>query len=175
MQTLVAGNLVLEPLTVAHADAMFDDVLGDPRLYAYLDYGPPPSRQHVRESYARLESRRSPDGEQQWLNWIIRGPTGDPLGYVQATVVSADTSWVAWLLASRHWGLGHAATASRAMIDHLQADHRIATFLATVEVANARSIALLDRLSFRPATADRAAHHALTPTERLFVREGSMP
>ena len=175
METLVAGDLVLEPLTVAHADAMFDDVLCDPRLYTFLDDGPPPSREHVRASYARLETRRSPDGGQQWLNWIVRGPSGDLLGYVQATVISADTAWVAYLLASRYWGHGHAARATRAMIEHLRSGRRITTFLATVEAAHDRSIALLERLSFRPATAERAADHALTPTERLFVRDDRMP
>ena len=42
MRELRAGELLLEPLRVAHAEAMFK-VLREPRLYRYLDYPPPPS------------------------------------------------------------------------------------------------------------------------------------
>jgi hypothetical protein len=37
MQTITAGELVLDPLTVADAETMFG-VLSDPRIYRYLDY-----------------------------------------------------------------------------------------------------------------------------------------
>ena len=61
MQTITVAKLVLEPLTVADADTMFG-VLSDPQIYRYLDYGPPPSVEHLREVYTKLESRKSPDG-----------------------------------------------------------------------------------------------------------------
>lgn len=168
MEPLVAGDLRLEPLTVAHADEMFD-VLADPRIYRYLDDGPPPSREHLQAVYTRLEARFSPDGTQRWLNWIVRASSGAPLGVVQATLVAPRTAWVAYVLASRYWGQGHARSATRAMIDHLVARHGIAECLATVEDENARSIALLEALGFRPAKAVERAEHDLTATERLCV------
>src|SRR5664279_3530467 len=118
MQTLAAGQLVLEPLTVAHAAAMFE-VLADAEIYRYLDHPPPPSLEHLRNVYAKLETRGSPDGSQVWLNWVIRLPGQPPVGYVQATVIAPGSAWVGYVLSSRQWGRGYAHTATRAMVEHL--------------------------------------------------------
>jgi RimJ/RimL family protein N-acetyltransferase len=169
MQTISASELLLEPLTVAHADAMFG-VLSDPQLYRYLDYGPPPSVEHLRNVYAQLERRVSPDGTEQWLNWVVCLCGTEPVGYVQATLVAHNTAWVAYVFACKHWGRGYARTATNAMIDHLASDYGSTEFLATAEPGNARSISLLERLSFRRATTQEAQHHDLSKTELLFVR-----
>jgi RimJ/RimL family protein N-acetyltransferase len=171
MRALEAGDLVLEPLAVGHADAMYE-VLSDPALYRYLDYGPPPSVEHLRSVYARLETRRSPDGSQLWLNWVVRPKDGPPLGYVQATVAANHTAWIAYVFSSRHWGRGHGTLATRAVVDHLASDYEVTLFLATVEAENERSIRLLERLGFHPATPQEAAIQALSATERLFVCHG---
>jgi RimJ/RimL family protein N-acetyltransferase len=174
MRALSAGDLVLEPLTVGHADAMYE-VLSDPALYRYLDYPPPPSAEQLRSVYARLEARRSPDGSQLWLNWVVRPKDGPPLGYVQATVTADHTAWVAYVFSRRHWGRGHATEATRAVLDHLASSYGVTRYLATVEAENERSIRLLERLGFRPATPQEAASQALSPTERLFVCHGPGP
>src|SRR5688572_6309467 len=142
---ITAEGLVLEPLTEAHADTMFE-LLSDPLIYRHLDHGPPPSLDHLRAVYARLQTRLSPDGRQAWLNWIVWPVGGEPVGVVQATVTAPDTAWVAYELASRYWGRGHARAATAAMLEHLQRDWGIERFLATVEVNNTRSIHLLQRL-----------------------------
>ena len=165
---IATADLVLEPLTVAHADAMFE-LLSDPLIYHHLDHGPPPSLEHLRGVYARLQTRLSPDGRQAWLNWIVRLAGGEPVGCVQATVIAPDTTWIAYQLASRHWGRGYARAATEAMLSHLRRDWGVLRFLAVAESANMRSIHLLDRLGFRTATAAEAAPHSLSATERLFV------
>lgn len=172
VQTLAAGDLALEPLTVAHAEAMFE-VLSDPKLYRYLDYPPPPSVEHLRGVYARLEGRKSPDGSQLWLNWVVRPKDQSPIGYVQATVVSDRTAWVAYVFSSKHWGHGYATRATRAVVEHLAAEYGVAHYLATVEAENQPSIRLLERLGFHPATTQEAEGHTLSPTERLFAMESS--
>ena len=169
MQTLGAPGLTLEPLLVAHADAMFP-VLADARLYEYLDDPPPPSVEHLRHVYARLERRLSPDGAQQWLNWVLRLDNGELIGFVQATVVAPERAWIAYLLASKHWGRGHARSATAAMINHLIGVHGCTEFLATVEAENRRSVALLETLNFCPATAAELDAHDLTASERLYIR-----
>jgi ribosomal-protein-alanine N-acetyltransferase len=169
VQTLTTSDLVLEPLTVAHAEAMFE-LLADPQIYRYLDHPPPPSVDHLRSVYAQLEARQSPDGSERWLNWVVRPHGGSPVGVVQATVGLADRAWVAFVFGSPHWGRGHAHQATQAMIEHLAAAYQVTRCMATVEADNERSVRLLGRLGFRPATPDEAASHHLTATERLYLR-----
>jgi ribosomal-protein-alanine N-acetyltransferase len=167
METLTTADLVLEPLVAGHAEAMFK-VLRDPELYTYLDYGPPPSAEHLRGVYEQLEARVSPDGSELWLNWVVRPHGAAPLGFVQATVGGAD-AWVAYVLARESWGRGYACQATRAVVDHLRATCAVSRFLASVEGDNRRSVRLLERLGFRPATEAEAGEHMLSATERLFV------
>lgn len=169
MQTISRGGLVLEPLTAAYADVMFE-VLSDPEIYRYLDDHEPPSAAHLRVLYTRREARQSPDGGEIWLNWMVRLAGLQPIGYVQATVVAPRTAWIAYVLSSRYWGHGYAILATGTMLDHLTAAYGVERMLASVEAANQRSIRLLERLCFRPATTQEASSHDLSTTERLFVR-----
>jgi ribosomal-protein-alanine N-acetyltransferase len=169
MERLTTARLVLEPLAVADADAMFD-VLADPTLYRYLDYPPPPSREHVRGVYARLAARQSPDGSQHWLNWIARTQEGVPIGFVQATVLPDRSAWVAYLVSSAYQGHGYATEAVRAMLEHLVESYGVECFVATVEARHMRSIGVLERLGFRQACGGELDGHELTTSELLFVR-----
>lgn len=169
MQTLVTAELTLEPLRTSHAEAMFE-VLSDAEIYRYLDYPPPSSVEYLRGVYAQLEARKSPDGSEAWLNWVIR-PHGQPLvGYVQATATSNRSAYVAYVLASKHWGFGHAQRAMQAMLDHLASAYGVDRCLATVEVENQRSIHLLERLDFDVVAAHELRGRHLSTTERMFVR-----
>ena len=161
MLSIRTARLLLEPLIVAHAPAMFA-VLSDPLLYRYLDFPPPPSLEHLQGVYAKLEARRSPDGSQIWLNWIV--VRGAPIGFVQATISGGDAD-VAYVLGSAHWGQGYAFEAMTAMLEHLAVSYGVRRFFATVEEQNERSIRLLERLGFRPTEGCD-----LSPTERRFVR-----
>ena len=169
MQTITTAQLLLEPQTVAHADPMFE-VLSDPEIYRYLDDSPPASVEALRSRFARLETRMSPDGNQLWLNWVIRPQGQPPVGFVQATVAPPGTALIAYVLSSRHWGRGYASIATHAMLEHLATAYQVRRFLATVEAGNQRSIRLLEHLDFRPATEQEAAGHRLSATERMFVR-----
>lgn len=174
MEVLRAGELVLEPLTLAHAGPMFE-LLADPRIYRYLDYGPPPSLAHLRSVYRQLERRVSPDGAEQWLNWVVSAPGSGPVGFVQATVVDGHAAWVAYVLGRPHWGRGIAQASVRAMLAHLHDRYGVETLLATVEAENDRSVRLLERLGF--GLSDRAPALApdLAASERLYERSAAPP
>ena len=172
MQTIVTPTLTLEPLLASHAEAMFE-VLSDQAIYEYLDYSPPASAEYLRGVYARLEALRSPDGSEAWLNWVIR-PRDQPLaGYVQATVGSDRSAYVAYVLASRYWGRGYAQRAMQAMLGHLISTYNVDRYLATVEVENQRSICLLERLGFHLMASHDLHNHQLSTTERMFVRSAT--
>ncbi len=86
-----ASALALEPQTATHAAEMFE-VLGDPALCEY-ENEPPASLAWLRARYERLESRHSPDGREEWLNWVVRLPGSGLGGYVQATVGEDGHQW----------------------------------------------------------------------------------
>lgn len=166
MERLAEDGLVLEPLEARHAEAMYR-ILCDAELYRYLDEPPPVSLDALRKRYEYLERRKSPDGSQDWLNWIVIPAGGGPVGFVQATV-EATTASIAYTLARDEWGRGHATRACRLMIGNLVASYGVQRLTAIAEVENTRSIRLLERLGF--ALAAEPGNIALTPTERLFVR-----
>jgi [ribosomal protein S5]-alanine N-acetyltransferase len=169
MNSLAAGSLVLEPLRVAHAAEMYA-VLCDPLTHRYIDHPPPATLEQLRAIYTQLETRKSPDGRQLWLNWVVRHPGQPAMGYVQATVTAPGRAWVAYLLASAHWGRGHAHGAMLAMLDYLDQTCGVTHYLATVEVDNQRSARLLKRLGFHLASAQETEGHDLAASERLFLR-----
>ncbi len=164
-----AAGLTLEPQRAAHADEMFE-VLADPAIYTYMDHGPPPSAEHLRQVYARLEARRSPAGDEQWLNWVLRLPSGQAIGTLQATVFEPATAWVAYVVNSRHWGHGHARRALAAMLIELATAYRVRRFLATIDQRNTRSIALVRALGFAQSSAEAAAPHDIPASDVLFER-----
>ena len=155
MRDLAAEGLALEPQIAAHAEEMFA-VLSDPAIYAY-ENAPPPSVEWLRERFRKLESRHSADGNQRWLNWVIRLPAGELIGYVQASI-RGDHAAIAYELASRHWGHGHAQRALRAMLHELQHRYNVRVATAVLKTRNVRSRRLLERLGFTAAEGHPREH-----------------
>jgi len=168
MRALETPRLRLEPQTAAHAQAMFA-VLSDPEIYRF-ENAPPTSAAALHERYAKLETRRSGDGREEWLNWVLRLRSGDPIGYVQATVQADGQAFVAYVLGSAHWGQGLASEASAAMIGELVARHGVHTLWAVFKRANARSRRLLERLGFGAADRAQAERMAIDADEDLMQR-----
>jgi RimJ/RimL family protein N-acetyltransferase len=171
MQTLHTSRLVLEPLVAAHADALYP-VLCDPRQFEYLDQGAPTSLEALRERYRKLESRRSGDGLEHWLNWaIVRrgGGDADPIGFVQSTVQQDGRAWVAYEVAHALWGQGLATEATRAMVEHLIAHYAVTQCMATVDQRNERSWRLLERLGFVRADAAQTAAMDVQTGDWLYL------
>lgn len=168
IRTLVTPRCTLEPLLATHAPALFE-VLADPAIYEF-ENEPPPSVAWLAERYRRLESRRSPDGREAWLNWAVRLADGALAGYVQATVRADGTALVAYELGSRHWRQGLGSSAVGAMLDELQQSHRVHTFLAVLKSANFRSMALLRHLGFTPATPAQVQAYGPMADESMMSR-----
>jgi RimJ/RimL family protein N-acetyltransferase len=171
MQALVTPRLRLEPLVVAHAEALYP-VLSDPRQHEFLDQGAPASLDALRERHRRLESRRSADGAEHWLNWALlpRDGPADAIGFVQATVCEGGNAWVAYQVAHALQGRGLATEATRAMVEHLAADWHVTRFMATVDRRHERSWRLLERLGFRRADAEQAVAEGTLPGDWLYLR-----
>lgn len=166
MRFVSAASLALEPQVVAHAAELFA-VLSDPAIYEY-ENEPPSSLAWLRARFEKLESRQSPDGNEQWLNWVIRIPNGELIGYVQATVRAGGQAAIAYELASAYWGRGLASQAVGAMLGELAARYGVHDVSATLKSANHRSMRLLERLGFEPASQEEYGRRQVPPDECLM-------
>ena len=75
--------------------------------------------------HARLrawESRRSPDGSELWLNWLVLDQA--PAGWVQATILP-DVALVAYAVLPARRGEGVATEAVTALVAWLHAEHPV--------------------------------------------------
>lgn len=169
MRIIEAGSLTLEPQAAAHAGEMFA-VLSDPAIYEF-ENAPPPSLEWLRTRFAKLESRVSADGKEQWLNWVIRVPTSELIGYVQATVHPDGRAAIAYELSSAYWGRGFARQAVEAMISELVAHYPVRSLSAVLKRANFRSLRLLERLAFSLASPEQHAECHVEPDEVLMRRD----
>ncbi len=172
MRTIAATKVILEPQVATHAEAMFA-LLGDPAIYEY-ENEPPPSLDWLRQRYTSLESRRSPDGAQRWLNWVVRLPAAGLIGYVQATVLPSGRAAIAYVLASRYWGRGLATDACQAMIAQLVARYGVRTVYAVFKRRNRRSTRLLERLGFASAQ-PQSCGIEVAPNEAVMMRDVKAP
>jgi RimJ/RimL family protein N-acetyltransferase len=155
-------DVTLEPLKAEHAGELFP-LLADEELWSFTDSRPPESEAALRERYRRLESRRSPDRTQEWLNWAVR--TNDGIaGFVQATLaVGGDEVEVAYVIARRfqHRGIGRRAV--DALIADVTSTRTVTRVVATIDARNLRSIELVRALDF-------ACTDASDPTRLRYER-----
>lgn len=145
-------------------------VLSDAAIYEF-ENEPPPSEDWLAHRYALLESRSSADGTEKWLNWVVRLPSGELAGYVQATVLQSGSAYVAYELASRFWRRGIGSAAVQAMLEELRSAYGVGTFVAVLKAANFRSLGLLDRLGFTAASAHQVDEYGAEPDEVVMVKQ----
>ena len=168
MRTVTSLRCTLEPQTAAHAHDMFA-VLCDPAIYEF-ENEPPTSEAWLQERFLRLETRKSADGGETWLNWVVRLPSGELAGYVQATVLRSGQSLIAYELASRFWREGIGSSAVAAMMGELQVNYGVHTFAAVLKSANYRSFGLLRSLGFQPASTEHVVAFRAEPHEVVMVK-----
>jgi [ribosomal protein S5]-alanine N-acetyltransferase len=169
MRPITTPRLTLEPQLASHAPEMFV-VLGDPAIYEF-ENEPPQSPEGLQLRFTQLETRLSPSGREQWLNWVIRLPNGPLAGYVQATVLADHRATIAYELNSVHWGRGLARTAVQAMLDELADRYAVRHFSAVLKQANFRSLRLLQRLGFVMASAEQHLQRGVEQDEFLMLLE----
>ena len=145
-------------------------VLSDPAIYEYENQ-PPASLEWLRSRFVKLETRLSSDGQENWLNWVIRLPSRELIGYVQATVKTNGSAAIAYVLCSAYWGRGLASEAVRAMISELAQNYRVRRLTAVFKRENRRSCRLLERLGFSVAAPELQARYQVEPGEILMHRD----
>ena len=145
------------------------EVLSDPAIYEFEGV-PPPSVERLADGYRRKESRVSPDGREQWLNWVVRIQNGELTGYVQATVLVSGASLVGYEFSSKYWRQGIATEAINAMLYELVQAYSVHKIVAVLKVANYRSLALLRHLGFTPGGTDDAQIYEADQDETVVIK-----
>jgi RimJ/RimL family protein N-acetyltransferase len=184
----------LVPLEVGDAEEMVE-VLSGADLYTFTG-GAPPTLAELRERYARQVVGRSPDGREEWHNWIIRTVADDEaVGYVQATIADAGRradvtdanrraevadaelraevadagrrAEIAWVVSSRRQGRGYASEAARALVAWLDG-HGVATIEAHIHPRHEASAAVARKAGLLPT-------ERFDDGERLWRRSRDTP
>jgi RimJ/RimL family protein N-acetyltransferase len=145
-------RLRLEPQAIGDAEEMAG-VLADPTLYLFIG-GEPPTPQDLRERWGRQAIGHSPDGTDEWRNWIVRRrDDGAAVGTVQATISDGGrTAVIAWVIGSPWQRNGYATEAAKALVAWLL-DRGVRTIEAGIHPDH-------------EASATVAEHARLAPTER---------
>ena len=145
---LVTERLILEPLVVSHARALYP-LLCDQRLYTYIPEEAPTSVDALAARYQRLEARRSPDGQQVWLNWAARPRAGSSYaGWFQATIGPDQTALLAYMIFPSQQRQGYAREGGRRVVEHLARDHGVRLVVAEIDTRNRASIGVVEALGF---------------------------
>jgi RimJ/RimL family protein N-acetyltransferase len=134
---------------VADAGEMVQ-VLSGAALYAFTG-GCPPGLDELRDRYARQAAGRSPDGRQEWRNWILRRePGGEAIGYVQATITGGGRrAEIAWVVGLDWQGRGYATEAAQALVTWLDS-RGTAVIQAHIRPGHAASAAVARRTGLWP-------------------------
>lgn len=104
----------------------------------------------LRRRFAAWESRSSPDGDEIWLNWVVRARAGGrAMGWAQATVRGTAAS-VAYAVLPIERGQGAASDAVRAMLAWLRSDCGVAEVTASIATGNVASARVARAAGFEP-------------------------
>lgn len=144
---LSSPRLRLEPLAAVHAAELAG--LLDLRVLAWVDE--PGDIEGQRTRFARMAEGPPEGSGQAWVNFAVRRRAdGRAIGRVEATVHDGLAE-VACVFDPATWGQGCASEAAAWLLDHCARVQGVERFFATAHPDNARSLALCQRLGFRPA------------------------
>ncbi|MGZ6545290.1 MAG: GNAT family N-acetyltransferase [Actinomycetota bacterium] len=146
---LSTPRLDLVPLTAADADDLFP-LLADLELGRFTGETPPADVEAVRARFAKWQARRSPDGAELWLNWVVRRrDDGRAVGYVQATVGDGDAA-IAWTVGTAFQRQGFGTEAGHALIAWLRGAIGVPTIVGSIHPDNVASQIAARRIGLRP-------------------------
>ena len=160
-------RLVLEPLAVRHADALFE-ALRDPSVHEFIETSGPWTREAVRRRLERLAQGPSQGSDDVWLNYVVL-LDGRLIGRVESTV-HGRLAEVAYLFDPAVSGKGYATESVDWLLGHLRDDHAVTEAWATVDPHNTASIRLLDRCGFEKQEAPAAAVQSYDEGDAVYRR-----
>jgi ribosomal-protein-alanine N-acetyltransferase len=159
-EPLETPRLLLEPLSPAHAPGLYEHLHDDERLYRFIPQDPPTSPRALEDRYRLLSSRRSPDGQEAWLNWAVRErSSGAYAGTLETTVSKNSTATIAYTVFVPYQRRGIAAEACGRLLEHLFEGYRVGVVAAEIDTRNVASVALVESLGFRRVAFEKDVDH----------------
>lgn len=146
---LETPRLVLEPIMPHHAHAIYEN-LTEPKLYQFIPQDPPLSLEELETRYRLLALRKSPDGQELWLNWAARlCKTQIYIGVFQATVHADLRAEIAYTVFLQYWRQGYGKEGCRGVLNNIFTNYKITTIAAEIDTRNLASIRLVESLGFQ--------------------------
>jgi RimJ/RimL family protein N-acetyltransferase len=108
---LETEHLFLSPMYATDSELLFE-LLKEPALHTFTGNETPSSVQELRKRLILWEQRRSPNGDEIWLNWTLRRKAdGTVIGYVQVSMKTSQGQ-IAWLIGLPFQKQGYATEAT---------------------------------------------------------------
>lgn len=146
---LETPRLVLEPLQITHALALYEPLQAAP-IYDYIPEAPSASVEALTTRYQRLSSRKSPAEREAWLNWAMRERREDRyVGILQATVYPDAAAYLAYIVFPAFWRQEYAREGCERILDLLFEDYQVNKVSAEIDTRNMASIHLIESLGFQ--------------------------
>ena len=131
--------------------------LQDPAIYRFIP-DDPPERATLQRRYDFLEGGRSPDGREQWLNWVaFLRDTHTPVCTFQATLPEGEQGSFAYVVFPSFWRQGYGRELVACMLTHLFESGPVPALVAEIDTRNIGSIRLLESLGLVRVGTQRAA------------------
>ena len=148
--TLQSDRLVLSPMVRDDAGDLFG-LLRDPALRRFTGGAPPTSADDLRERIRVQEGRRSPEGDELWLNWTLRlRSSGQAFGYVQAGVREGRAD-LAWVVGVPFQNRGYATEAGRRATVWIREHCGVSELRAAIHPDHAASCRVAAHIGLRPS------------------------
>jgi RimJ/RimL family protein N-acetyltransferase len=144
-------RLRLVPLTVDEGNDLLP-VLTDHRVSPWLSQdGRPISEERARQRLTTWRARRSVDGHEVWLAWVVRVvPSGEAVGLCRAEISDDRVARIGYLVAPDHAGRGIASEATGAVLRALRGLLGIGEVRAHIHPRNAASQRVARRIGLVP-------------------------
>ncbi len=147
---LSSYRLVLSPMVQGDACDLFE-LLKEPDLYRFTRDAPPSSADELRERIRLWERRRSPEGDELWLNWTLRlKASGQVVGYLQATV-GDETAELAWVVGVPFQRRGYATEAAKRAAAWIREYLEVRYLKATIHPDHVASCRVASNIGLRPS------------------------
>lgn len=147
-KALVIKNYILEPINEHHAELLFNELQAQ-ELYDYIPQSPPESITTLKRRYLKWSARKSPIGDEYWLNYAIFDiDLSDYVGTVQATLQSKGKNYIAYEVFPKYQRRKVGTNAVKCLIAFMQSSFNIAVVTAHVDTRNEKSYKFLESLGF---------------------------